>query len=140
MRAGHEARPLPDDEPLAAIKDRLATLRDQTVVLTERAHEAAVHSLEARGTTKSACNHAEQAAQMRAELEVVEHELEGLRVAMNTRAVIEQAKGMLMLRQHCDADTAFAMLVSLSQTSHRKLVDVARQLIVVLPSGDDIAT
>lgn len=59
----------------------------------------------------------------------IEDELAGLRTAMATRAVIEQAKGMLMLQRHCQADEAFKVLVELSQTSHRKLHDVAEMLV-----------
>jgi AmiR/NasT family two-component response regulator len=36
---------------------------------------------------------------------------------------------MLMAQRHIDADAAFAVLVSLSQTTHRKLVDVAAVLV-----------
>jgi GAF domain-containing protein len=49
--------------------------------------------------------------------------------AMRSRAVIEQAKGILMGARRCDADEAFAILVGLSQHSHRKLHDVARALV-----------
>ena len=45
------------------------------------------------------------------------------------RAVIEQAKGALMLGYGVDADTAFALLVSHSQLSNRKLHAVAAQLV-----------
>jgi GAF domain-containing protein len=49
--------------------------------------------------------------------------------AMTSRAVIEQAKGILMAQRHCHADEAFNVLVGLSQTTHRKLRDVAAALI-----------
>jgi len=49
--------------------------------------------------------------------------------AMATRAVIEQAKGIVMREQGCSADEAFASLVSLSQQSHMKLRDVAQRLV-----------
>jgi GAF domain-containing protein len=49
--------------------------------------------------------------------------------AMASRAVIEQAKGALMASRRCDADEAFAILVKLSQQSHRKLRDVAQAVI-----------
>ncbi|MFL6241186.1 MAG: GAF and ANTAR domain-containing protein [Actinomycetes bacterium] len=52
-----------------------------------------------------------------------------MREAMASRAVIEQAKGVLMARQGCDADTAFFLLVRMSQASHRKLRDVAADLV-----------
>jgi GAF domain-containing protein len=49
--------------------------------------------------------------------------------AMQSRAVIEQAKGILMGGRRCDADAAFAILVRLSQSSGRKLHDVAQALV-----------
>ncbi len=54
---------------------------------------------------------------------------EQLQTAMQSRAVIEQAKGILMGRQRCTADEAFAQLVALSQRSNRKLRDVAQALV-----------
>jgi len=52
-----------------------------------------------------------------------------MREAMHSRAVIEQAKGILMATRKYDADQAFADLVSLSQHSHRKLREVAQALV-----------
>ncbi|MFL6136214.1 MAG: ANTAR domain-containing protein [Frankiaceae bacterium] len=49
--------------------------------------------------------------------------------AMKSRAVIEQAKGILMSQRHCSADEAFDILVRLSQQSHRKLREVAQALV-----------
>jgi GAF domain-containing protein len=54
---------------------------------------------------------------------------EQLNEAMQSRAVIEQAKGIVMAQSHVDADTAFGMLRRASQRSNRKLRDVARELI-----------
>lgn len=52
-----------------------------------------------------------------------------MRDAMSSRAVIEQAKGVLMALHRCDADEAFARLVAASQHSHQKLRDVAAELV-----------
>jgi GAF domain-containing protein len=54
---------------------------------------------------------------------------EQLREAMTSRAVIEQAKGIVMAREGCDADTAFRHLVRASQRTHRKLRDVADAVV-----------
>jgi AmiR/NasT family two-component response regulator len=54
---------------------------------------------------------------------------EGLGEAMKSRAVIEQAKGMLMAAQGCDEDTAFDLLVKASQRENVKLRDVARRIV-----------
>jgi len=54
---------------------------------------------------------------------------EHLQRAMDSRAVIEQAKGILMVQRGCNAQEAFDALVRISQESHRKLRDVAEQLV-----------
>lgn len=52
-----------------------------------------------------------------------------LRTAMQSRAVIEQAKGMLMATQRCSADEAFQILVRASQRENRKLREMADELV-----------
>lgn len=52
-----------------------------------------------------------------------------LRLAMDSRAVIEQAKGVLMAREHCSADEAFALLTRVSQHQQLKLRDVAAAVV-----------
>lgn len=61
-----------------------------------------------------------------------------LRRAMESRAVIEQAKGIIMAERHCDDEDAFAHLVRLSSTEHVKLRDLART-IVARASGAESA-
>jgi GAF domain-containing protein len=48
-----------------------------------------------------------------------------MRVAMESRATIEQAKGVLMAQRHIDADQAFEILREASQRYNRKLRDIA---------------
>jgi AmiR/NasT family two-component response regulator len=52
-----------------------------------------------------------------------------LQTAMASRAVIEQAKGIIMGNRRCTADEAFAVLIRISQDSNRKLRDVAATLV-----------
>jgi GAF domain-containing protein len=52
-----------------------------------------------------------------------------LRQAMESRAVIEQAKGILMARHGSTADEAFQLLVTTSQRANIKLRDVAQALV-----------
>ena len=54
---------------------------------------------------------------------------EQLQQAMHSRAVIEQAKGILMAQRRCSAQEAFDLLVRLSQDSNRKLREVAQALV-----------
>lgn len=56
-------------------------------------------------------------------------EVEQMRQAMASRAVIEQAKGIVMGERRCSPDDAFAVLVQLSQDTNRKLRDVAAALV-----------
>lgn len=63
------------------------------------------------------------------------HNLQG---AFGRRAVIEQAKGILMERNGIDADDAFALLKSHSQATGTRLIDVAEavtQTYLLLPSN-----
>ncbi|GIF01272.1 hypothetical protein Ari01nite_87360 [Paractinoplanes rishiriensis] len=55
-------------------------------------------------------------------------EVRHLQAAMMHRAVIEQAKGVIMGDRRCTADEAFAVLVKISQDSNRKLHDIAAAL------------
>ena len=48
-----------------------------------------------------------------------------MRLAMDSRAVIEQAKGVLMAQRHLDSDQAFEILRDASQRYNRKLRDIA---------------
>jgi GAF domain-containing protein len=52
-----------------------------------------------------------------------------MKAAMAGRAVIEQAKGIIMRERRCTADEAFAILAKLSQQTNRKLRDVAAALV-----------
>jgi GAF domain-containing protein len=52
-----------------------------------------------------------------------------LQQAMESRAVIEQAKGILMAAQGCDADEAFQILVRASQHQNRKLRAIASEIV-----------
>ena len=58
------------------------------------------------------------------------HTLAGhLERALESRGVIEQAKGILMAQQGCDGDEAFDILRRASQRMNRKLRDVASDLV-----------
>lgn len=52
-----------------------------------------------------------------------------LDAAMRSRAVIEQAKGILMSQRRCDAAEAFSLLASASQRTNRKVRDIAQSLV-----------
>lgn len=80
------------------------------------------------------------------ELTRLRAEVSGLRRAMQTQAVIEQAKGMLMMRFGLTADAAFALLVRLSQDNNRKVsaictavTDLGRRADGLASSIDELA-
>jgi AmiR/NasT family two-component response regulator len=52
-----------------------------------------------------------------------------LRTALTSRAVIDQAKGMLMAVHRVSEDEAFGMLVKLSQEQNLKLREVAERFV-----------
>ena len=54
---------------------------------------------------------------------------EGMQAAMQSRAVIEQAKGVLIATEACTADEAFALLARTSQRDNIKLRELARQIV-----------
>jgi AmiR/NasT family two-component response regulator len=53
---------------------------------------------------------------------------EQLKLAVNSRALIEQAKGILMAKHGIDAATAFDWLRKASMNSNLKLRDIAREV------------
>jgi GAF domain-containing protein len=60
---------------------------------------------------------------------------EQLEAAMQSRALIDQAKGILMGQRRCSAQEAFDLLVDLSQRSNRKLREVAQAVVDQAGSG-----
>ena len=55
--------------------------------------------------------------------------------AMESRAVIDQAKGMIMITEGVTADEAFQRLVSASQAANRKLRDLAADMVREVEGG-----
>lgn len=70
-----------------------------------------------------------------AEVAGLRAENEQLRAAMDSRATIEQARGMLMALASCPGQTAWSMLVEISQRSNVKLRDVAAFLVAAATGG-----
>ena len=57
------------------------------------------------------------------------HEIDGLHTAMEHRADIEQAKGVIMSVMGCGPEAAFAVLVAQSQNQNRKVRDIAAEIV-----------
>jgi GAF domain-containing protein len=59
-----------------------------------------------------------------------------LQTALDSRVVIEQAKGVLSERLGCDMDTAFATLRDAARRANRRLSDVARDVVATRGTTD----
>jgi PAS domain-containing protein len=73
------------------------------------------------------------------ELEELRAEVTGLRRALESRGLIEQAKGVLMHRHGWPADEAFQYLVRLSQHTNVRLAELAGQVVDEAASARGIA-
>jgi hypothetical protein len=62
-------------------------------------------------------------------------ENQNLRIAMRSRAIVEQAKGILVARTGSDPETAFNELVAHSQRTNRKLIQLAAELVAATISA-----
>jgi hypothetical protein len=52
-----------------------------------------------------------------------------LQEALTSRAIIDQAKGMVMLTERCGPEEAFALLARMSQSDGRKVRDIAADIV-----------
>jgi GAF domain-containing protein len=65
----------------------------------------------------------------------VTEQARNMRLAMESRAAIEQAKGVLMAQRHVDAEAAFEILREASQRYNRKLRDIATGIVESTQQG-----
>jgi len=63
-----------------------------------------------------------------------------LQTALNSRVVIEQAKGVLAGQQHIDMPTAFDLLRAYARRTNQRLSDVARAVIAGELSAGQLQT
>jgi len=70
-----------------------------------------------------------ESAQPHQNLDDCEDEIQDLRAALETRPVIDQAKGMLIGEHGCSPDEAFEMLSHASQRANRKVRDIAKAMV-----------
>jgi len=74
-----------------------------------------------------------------ADVERLNEEVDQLEGALDRRAVIERAKGILMERHSLDDQAAFEMLRSHARSNNRRLIEVARAVTdghALLPKGE----
>ena len=78
-------------------------------------------------------------AELTATIDALRDELDHLRRAMYLRALIEQAKGVLMAQKSIGPQAAFERLREISQAQNARLVDVAATLVgATLPTDDGL--
>lgn len=87
----------------------------ETVELLSAAVAAVLHEAEAKRELRAMAAH--------------------LETALQSRATIDQAKGILMARHGCDADTAFRMLADASSSANVKLREIAERLVEDVSAG-----
>jgi len=63
------------------------------------------------------------------DLDGCQDEVRNLRAALETRPVIDQAKGILMGKHGCSADDAFTMLRLASMRDNRRVRDLAAGIV-----------
>ncbi len=68
----------------------------------------------------------------------LEEQAQHMRRAMESRAVIEQAKGVLMAQRKVDADQAFEVMREASQRYNRKLRDIAAGIVASTHGGSSV--
>jgi GAF domain-containing protein len=107
----------------------LPVIRDVTGALNFYAAESRAFDTEAVGLAETFATHAAVAVANAHLYDVTAALADQMRQAMTSRAVIEQAKGIVMRDRRCTADEAFDALVELSQESHIKLRDIAEMLV-----------
>lgn len=113
--------------PIRAVDKQLGTLN---VFRTDGAIDAGVaRTAELLGSAVAAVFHE---ADVKAELESLSG---NLRSALESRATIDQAKGIVMATRQCDAEEAFAYLAHMSSVSNIKLREVASRIVAMAAEG-----
>ena len=123
-----------DADRVAAMQRRLAAIAQSLDDLEQRRRTTVAALAESRQPEGQS-----HVAALRAQLSEAEAELNGLRIAMANRGVIERAKGMLMVRLCIDEEAAFEHLRQASMRLNRRVADVAAD-VVRSRAGADVAS
>ena len=103
---------------------------------TELAPEARRHlteTLEAESLTRSCRDAIEEALRC---IEMLEAQVQQLEGALESRIVIEQAKGILAVQASQPVEEAFETLRKRSQLQNRKLREIAGEIVAAVGSDD----
>jgi GAF domain-containing protein len=118
---GSLSYPLPLQTDLVGALNCYSRTPHSVAALLEPAGEMAAHVAVAIG---NAFTHAETARYA-----------DDMRAAMDSRAVIEQAKGVIMAQNRCNAEHAFAILRQASMGRNVKLRDIASAIVAAVDDG-----
>lgn|SRR5215207_3032514 len=106
---------------LAAVRDTLSSLRSMSAQL-EREVETVLDRHGGAGSARDA-----------GELDALRTENAQLKEALEGRALIERAKGMVMVSYGFDEETAFHLLVSIARSERRKVRQIASDVVRRVP-------
>ena len=76
-----------------------------------------------------------ESAEPHKSLDECQDEVQHLRAALETRPVIDQAKGLLIAEHGCSPDEAFQLISQASQRENRKVRDIAKAMVDRAQSG-----
>jgi transcriptional regulator with GAF, ATPase, and Fis domain len=107
----------------------LPVVRDATGALNFYATEPHVFDAEAIRLAEAFATHAAVAVANAHLYDTTVALADQMKHAMMSRAIIEQAKGIVMRDRRCTAEEAFNALVEVSQESNIKLRDIAQMLV-----------
>jgi hypothetical protein len=106
-------------------------------VLDTKPHEATQDDVAALRTLAGLV--AEQLELRLAALDTMSHQKANLRAALESRATIDHAVGMIMMARRCDADTAWELLSQTSQTANIKVRVLAETMAELWAGTDPVA-
>jgi hypothetical protein len=113
---------------LAAALDREQAFQDELARQDERHHAATERrdQLHIAETDRRDVLHHDE---MKRRQDTFDHEVETIRLALETRDLIGQAKGVIIATAGCTADEAFVLLKRQSQAENRKLHEIAAEIV-----------
>jgi hypothetical protein len=124
---------MPDGDKLSELQERAAKARQQATGVRDNAGASVRRS---RSATERWADHELAAAGVRLRAEMLMEELAAARerikhleTALQTNRTIAMAIGIVMARRSLSADGAFERLRIASQQQHRKLRDLAEEIV-----------
>lgn len=98
--------------------DRLQHLHDDEMSAAQKAHSDKMTAVQEQHDDE-----------MLAEQHTHEDQMHNMERALASRDVFGQAKGIIMITMHCDANKAFELIRKQSQAENRKALEVAAEIV-----------